>query len=204
MRGNGFLFDAHLDVAAVQTPFAQALAAVEHGSLDTPPLSPYVTKLHTKTDGDWRWRLTAAAYACPLLQASATLVGSWSLLARYAPAHDDHNTSLWGDLYSAGLLAREPQPCQFVAGTAFTTLRSCLEEVVGWVRPPAQFETSAQSYASSRLCDRASSAAAMRTGQDGQVEHVLERYLGLLTVTNASVTCPWNQTWLEPSWVGAS
>ncbi len=55
-------------------PFAEALAAIEEGSLKAPPLSPYVTKLHTKTDAGWRWRLSACAYACPLRQDADTIV----------------------------------------------------------------------------------------------------------------------------------
>lgn len=172
-------------------PFAEALASIEEGTCDAPPLSPYVTKLHTKSDGHWRWLLSACAYARPAEQHADTIMGSWSLLSHYAPAHDA-NTALWTELYREGMLAWPPQPCRFVAGTAFTTLRSSLEQVTRWVRPAPSPRTQDSSSAPC-LVDRASAAGAMHTGRDGQLEHVLERYLGLLSATHLSVASAWDR-----------
>lgn len=133
-------------------PFARALASPR-----AEPLGPFVSKVHSKHCDQWRRALFTALYVRP--DAADDLLLPSACLARYEPG-PDQNTALWCQMHEQGWLRRPPEPTDFVAGSMFTARRALLEELLHWTWPATR---------------------QMRTGADGQPEHVAERYLGLLT-----------------------
>ena len=146
-------------------PFIRALSLVQ----DHVPfvLSPFVTKLHSKSCEHWRELLFPCALVSPSDESDAVVPRQ--CLAQFVPKSEDLNSVLWADLYKRAILPTPPCHCRFVAGTVFTVRRRALDECV------ATFAGRARHYFTS--------AQDMKQGHDGQIEHVLERYFGLLTIT---------------------
>ena len=128
-----------------------------------PPFGRFVTKIHSKTDSAWRKALFRAA--CVVPGPLHDLVASRSCISHFVPLHDDVNTCKWLHLYRRGILQHAPQACHFVAGTVFTTRLVLLDALLSQ---------------ESCLRQACTPAEEMVQGADGQTEHAIERYLGML------------------------
>jgi hypothetical protein len=126
---------------------------------------PFVTKIHSKSNRLWRRRLLSGAYARP--EQHADLVLSRACCAVFAAEPHDPNTIAWEALYESRLVSRPPSKCVFAAGSMFTARSSLLHEVSAWSDDV-------------NFWKRATPPSLMRQGRNGQTEHALERYLGLL------------------------
>jgi hypothetical protein len=133
------------------------------------PCGPFVTKLHSKSDHSWRNSLCRAAYVRP--RASEDSIVAGACCALFEPS-DDLLTATWALMHSQQALRFPPQICTFCAGTIFTTRAEYL-----W-----------RSARDLLRCAPATPKERMKTGASGQVEHVIERYLGLLTLTERRVS----------------
>jgi hypothetical protein len=145
-------------------PFAWALALLRTAPLGT-ALGPFVTKIHSKSDDRWRRSLLLSAYIRP--RQEADLLISRACCAAFRADARDPNTDAWKKLYEQGLVRRPPSPCIFAAGSVFTARRSLLHEASAWSDD-------------ARWAQALTPLGEMRQGRDGQTEHALERYLGLL------------------------
>jgi len=115
----------------------------------------YVTKLHTKSHDAWRQRLLKDVF-------HTRLGDPPQFLCNFTPSDTCVNTACWKTLVATHAeILPEPEPCRFVPGTMWTMPLECLRPHI----------TALLSLSFTKD---------MRTGADGQVEHVLERYFGFL------------------------
>lgn len=145
-------------------PFAWALALLRSMSSGV-TLGPFVTKIHSKTNDQWRRRLLLSTYLRP--RQETDLVISRACCGVFSAEACDPNTVAWKRLYEQRLVSKPPCRCIFAAGSMFTARRSMLDEVSTW-------------SSNERWAQALTPTNRMRQGQDGQTEHALERYLGLL------------------------
>ena len=148
-------------------PFLRALAYVQ--KMDgAPPLGPHVTKIHSKTDAGWRRALCRATYVTPT--EPYDFIAAQRCRAEFVPCLEDKNFRKWDELRRRGILRVGPRRCEFAAGTIFTARLGALSELVN---------------AEKELLPLCTPACEMQHGSDGQIEHVLERYMGCLCTAGA-------------------
>jgi hypothetical protein len=135
-------------------------------------LGPYVTKIHSKTDDQWRRALFKSTYVRP--EAPCTLLASRACVARFDADPADVNFQTWMKLWELGVLRQEPKSCDFVAGTVFTAQIGAMSELADAVE---------------KLRPHCTAARSMARGSDGQAEHALERCMGLLCTSKGARVC---------------